>query len=229
MVVFLNNQGHLCSHSWISLVSCLPFQDFISFGKKSHHKEHWNQSYLRVWHLCSQWHSRSCSHSCLYSQICVYLQNQSHACSQADQQNWLCACNDLLVRMTYQACGIDPSKKLTGKNIYNYNPWAHLIQQKLKVDKILFPTNPDKTDYVFLQIKALIWNKINTWVIIQRDSSTVNWFWRIKRQNTQILPYASMKATAAIRACCYWQQSWWHTRHTSLISLGDLDGNGWKW
>ena len=49
-----------------------------------------------------------------------------------------------------------------------------MIRRKLKVDKILFPTNPDKTDYVLLQMEASIWNKINTWVIIQRDSLTVD-------------------------------------------------------
>ena len=76
--------------------------------------------------------------------------------------------------MTYQACGTDLSKKLTGKSIYNYNPWAHSIQRKLKVNKILFPTNPDKIDSVFLQMKAPIWNKINTWVIIQGDLFTVD-------------------------------------------------------
>ena len=76
--------------------------------------------------------------------------------------------------MIYCACGPDLSKKLTGKNIHNYNLWAHLIWKKLKVDKILFLTNSDKTDYVFSQMEVLIWNKINTWVIIQRDSLTVD-------------------------------------------------------
>ena len=63
--------------------------------------------------------------------------------------------------MTYRAYGADPSKKLIGKNIHNYNPWAHSIWKKLKVNKILFPANPDKTDYVLSQMEALIWNKIN--------------------------------------------------------------------
>ena len=78
------------------------------------------------------------------------------------------------MRMTYQVCGADPSKKLTGKNIQDYNLWAHLIRRKLKVDKILFPANPDKTNYVFLQMEALIWDKINTWIIIQWDSLIVD-------------------------------------------------------
>ena len=78
------------------------------------------------------------------------------------------------MRITYQVCGVNPSKKLTGKNIHDYNLWAHSIQRKLKVDKILFSANSDKTDYVFLQMEALIWNKINTWVIIQRDSLIVD-------------------------------------------------------
>ena len=71
--------------------------------------------------------------------------------------------------MTYQACDANPSKKLTGKNIQDYNPWAYSIQRKLKTDKILFPANSDKTNYVFSQMKAPIWDKINTWVIIQGD------------------------------------------------------------
>ena len=48
-----------------------------------------------------------------------------------------------------------------------------MIQRKLKVNKILFPSNSDKTNYV-LQMKAPIWNKINTWVIIQGYSLTVD-------------------------------------------------------
>ena len=65
------------------------------------------------------------------------------------------------MRMTYRACGINSSKKLTGKNIQDYNLWAHLIRRKLKVDKILFSANPDKTNYVFSQMEAPIWDKIN--------------------------------------------------------------------
>ena len=82
--------------------------------------------------------------------------------------------DDLLMCMTYQARGVNPSKKLTGKNIQDYNLWAHLIRRKLKVDKILLLANPDKTDYVLSQIEAPIWNKINTWVIIQGDLFTVD-------------------------------------------------------
>ena len=70
--------------------------------------------------------------------------------------------------MTYQARGADPSKKLTGKSIHNYSPWTHSILRKLKVEKILFPIN------FLLQMETPIWNKINTWVIIQGDSLTMN-------------------------------------------------------
>ena len=68
--------------------------------------------------------------------------------------------------MTYQVYSANPNKKLIEKNMQNYNPWAYLIWRKLKVDKILFPDNPDKTDYVLSQMKAPIWDKINSWVII---------------------------------------------------------------
>lgn len=76
--------------------------------------------------------------------------------------------------MTYRARGADPSKKLTGKDIHDYNPWAHSIRRKLKVDRIMFLTNPDRTDYVLSQVEAPIWNKINTWVIVRGDSLTVD-------------------------------------------------------
>ena len=76
--------------------------------------------------------------------------------------------------MTYQAHGADLSKKLTGKNIHKYNLWAHLIWKKLKVDKILFLINPNKTNYTLLQMEALIWDKINIWVIIQGDLLTMD-------------------------------------------------------
>ena len=149
------NQGCLRSRWWISLISCLPFCGLTFFRKKPHHRKYWNQSYLCVWHLCSQWCSCSCSH------ICLHQQNWSHSCSQVDQQDWLHGWDDLLMHIIYQAYGMDPSKKLTGKNIHDYNLWAHSIWKKLKVDKILFPANSDKTDYVLLQMKAPIWNKIN--------------------------------------------------------------------
>ena len=51
----------------------------------------------------------------------------------------------------------------------DYNPWAHLIRRKLKVDKILFSANSNKTDHVLSQIEVPIWDKINSWVIIQED------------------------------------------------------------
>ena len=169
------NRGRLHSCLWISLVSRLLSCDLTSFGKKPYHKEHWNQSYSRVRHLQSQQHSHSCSYSRLH--ICVYPRNQSHSRSQVNQRdwlrrNWLCGQDDLLARMTYQARRANPSKKLTGKNIQDYNPWAHSIWRKLKVNTILFLTNPDKTDYVLLQMKASIWDKINTWIIIQGDLLT---------------------------------------------------------
>ena len=78
------------------------------------------------------------------------------------------------MQITYQVCGADLSKKLTGKNIQDYNPWAHLIWRKLKVNKILFSANSDKTNYVLSQIEAPIWDKINIWVIIQGDLLTVD-------------------------------------------------------
>ena len=37
-----------CSCSRIRSVTRLPSQDHISFGKKTHYKEHWNQSYISV-------------------------------------------------------------------------------------------------------------------------------------------------------------------------------------
>ena len=76
--------------------------------------------------------------------------------------------------MTYQTCGANSSKKLIGKNIQDYNLWTYLIRWKLKVNKILFPENSDKTNYVLLQMEAPIWNKINSWVIIQGDFLTVD-------------------------------------------------------
>lgn len=156
------------SRSRISSVSRSSSRNFASFEKKPHHKEHWTQSYSRVRHLRSPGRSRSRSRSQTDRQDRLHRRDRSRGRDQLRVRD------DSLTRMTYRARGADPSKKLTGKNIQDYNPWAHSIRRKLKVDKILFPTNPDKTDYVFWQMEAPIWNEINTWVIMQGESLTVD-------------------------------------------------------
>ena len=172
--LFIHDQDRLHLKQHLSLIPQthdVNGQGYSSFGMRSQQKDQKNYLYSCNWHPRFQSCSQSRTHvlyqqdyprSCSCSYICVYPQHQSYSYLQADWRDWLRACNDLLMRMTYQVCGANPSKKFTRKNIQNYNPWAHLIWQKLKVNKILFSANLNKTDYVLLQIEAPIWDKINS-------------------------------------------------------------------
>ena len=107
------------------------------FGMRSQQKDQRNHLYSRNWHPHSRSYLQSRTRilyqqdylcSCSRSHICVHLQHQSHSCSRVNQWNRSRACDDSQMQMTYQARDANPSKKLTGKNIQDYNSWAHLIR-----------------------------------------------------------------------------------------------------
>ena len=55
-------------------------------------------------------------------------------------------------RANYRPHGIGPKKQLTGTDRSAFAPWKWAVNDKFRVDSVIFPTEKDKISYVFHQL-----------------------------------------------------------------------------
>lgn len=71
--------------------------------------------------------------------------------------------------LNWEVRGIDPSKKLTGKNSDEYGAWAYTVKEKLDTDEPIYPTDRKKIAYVLSQMRAPILYAMHPWIRDQKN------------------------------------------------------------
>ena len=78
----------------------------------------------------------------------------------------------------YRPRGIGPKKQLTGTDPSAFALWKWAVNDKFRVDAIIFPTEEDKISYAFHQLDQPIFQQLDAWIGANSKSLTMDGFYQ---------------------------------------------------
>lgn len=91
----------------------------------------------------------------------------------------------------YRPRGIGPKQQLTGTDPTAYAPWKWAINEKLRIDAIIYPAEMDRVSYAFSQLAQPIFQQLDSWIQANSESLSMDKFF------TEIEHYMGIPMLAA--------------------------------
>ena len=75
--------------------------------------------------------------------------------------------------LNYQLRGFRPKTQLTGTDTTAYAPWKWAVQDKLRIDSIMYSTQKDRVAYAFSQLAQPIFQQLDAWMHANSEDFTL--------------------------------------------------------
>ena len=77
----------------------------------------------------------------------------------------------------YRPRGIGPKQQLTGTDMTAYAPWKWAVDEKLRIDSVIYPTAMDQVSYAFSQLTQPIFQQLDSWIQANSDNLSMDEFY----------------------------------------------------
>ena len=79
---------------------------------------------------------------------------------------------------SYRPRGIGPKNQLTGTDPTAYAPWRWAVNDKLRVDAVIYPEERDRISYAFHQLAQPIFQQLDAWINANADDLSMEDFYK---------------------------------------------------
>ena len=76
----------------------------------------------------------------------------------------------------YRPRGVGPKQQLTGTDTVAYAPWKWAVNDKLRIDAAIYPTEMDRISYAFSQLAQPIFPQLDPWIQANSENLTMEEF-----------------------------------------------------
>ena len=79
---------------------------------------------------------------------------------------------------SYRPRGIGPKNQLTGTDPTAYAPWRWAVNDKLRVDAVIYPEERDRISYAFHQLAQPIFQQLDSWINANANDLSMEDFYK---------------------------------------------------